>query len=272
MDLMQTITTALAPCGLNLIGTTSVAVYEALVPKQYHVTPLMPRGRALVVIGNGGGDFWERFRTYCDARPGHLENHEHPLDEYTAELIERTLTPLLTEANVGYRYLYPFRFWTEPVSFMHLARAAGLAGPSILGVMIHPHYGPWMALRAAVLLDQEFSMPPAATSFDPCPTCTERACIPACPAGAIRPEKGWDIPACVNHRLQVTTDCVDYCRARYECVYGREYRYPLDELQHHQQRSFAEMRKYFPTWKKEEFSNENIPSIPRAGKNSPGDA
>jgi len=49
----------------------------------------------------------------------------------------------------------------------------------------------------------------------------------------------------VQHRLQVTTDCVDYCQARYYCVYGREHRYPLDELQYHQRQSFAEMRKYF---------------------------
>ena len=144
-----------------------------------------------------------------------------------------------------YRYFYPFRFWTEPVSFMHLAQAAGLAGPSILGVMIHPTYGPWIALRATVLLDLELSAPSVAAGFDPCPTCTERACITACPAQAISREKGWDIPACVTHRLHVTADCVDYCRARYDCVYGREHRYPLDELQYHQQRSFAEMRKYF---------------------------
>ena len=38
---------------------------------------------------------------------------------------------------------------------MHLARAAGLAGPSFLGVVIHPVYGPWMALRAALLINQE---------------------------------------------------------------------------------------------------------------------
>ena len=48
-------------------------------------------------------------------------------------------------------------------------------------------------------------------------------------------------------RLQVTTDCIDYCHARYHGVYGREHHYPLDELQYHQQHSFAEMRKYFPT-------------------------
>jgi epoxyqueuosine reductase len=209
------------------------------------VAPLLPRAKTLVVIGNGGGAFWGHFRAYCQKHPGHPHSREHPLDEYTVEIIERTLTPILRRAGAAYRCLYPFRFRTEPVSFMHLARASSLAGPSILGVVIHPTYGPWMALRAAILLDQELHAPPAAPGFDPCPACAERPCITSCPAGAVSAGQGWDIPACVRHRLKAAADCVDYCHARYECVYGREYRYPLDELRYHQQRSFAEMRKYF---------------------------
>jgi len=216
-----------------------------MVPAQYHVASLLPEAKTLVVIGNGGGQFWEGFRAYCQERPGYLQGREHPLDDYTVEVIEKTLTPILAQSGVVYRYLYPFRFWSEPVSFMHLARAAGLAGPSFLGVVIHPVYGPWMALRAALLINQELHVEPTATGFDPCPTCVERACMAACPASAISAQKGWDIPACVQHRLRVTTDCVDYCRARFDCVYGREHRYPLDELQYHQQFSFTEMKKYF---------------------------
>ena len=242
---LDNIIEALAPYGLNLIGTTTVAAYEAFVPSQYHVSLLLPQAKTIIVIGNGGGDFWHGFRAYREARPGSPQDRAHPLDDYTVETIETALTPRLQAAGVTYRYLYPFRFWTEPVSFMHLARAAGLAGPSILGVVIHPHYGPWMALRAALLIDQEASTPPQASGFDPCPTCQERACMKSCPANAIAPATGWDIPGCVQHRLQVETDCVDYCGARYDCVYGREHRYPLDELQYHQRRSFAEMRKYF---------------------------
>ncbi len=245
MDLLQNITAALAPHGLNLIGTTTVSAYEALVPVPYHVASLLPQAKTLVVIGNGGGEFWTGFRAYCDERPTYRQDHEHPLDDYTVEVIERVLTPYLEESGATYRYLYPFRFWAEPVSFMHLARAAGLAGPSILGVVIHPVYGPWLALRAALLIDRELSTLPLAPGFNPCPTCRERACMTACPAGAVSTEKGWDIPACVQHRLQVRNDCVNYCYARYDCVYGRAYRYPPDELAYHQQRSFAEMRKYF---------------------------
>jgi epoxyqueuosine reductase QueG len=230
---------------LNLIGTTTVAAYEALVPPRYHVASLLPQAKTLVVIGNGGGEFWTRFRAYYNARPGYLQEHEHPLDDYTVETIENVLAPSLQSSGAIYHYLYPFRFWTESVSFMHLARAAGLAGPSILGVVIHPEYGPWLALRAALLIDQHLYIPPVAPGFNPCPDCRERACMAACPATAVSSEKGWDIPACVQHRLRSPSDCTHHCHARYECVYGQAHRYPPDELQYHQQRSFAEMRKYF---------------------------
>ena len=245
MSLLGDITQALTPHGLNLIGSTAVSAYETLVPPQYHVVPLLSQAKTVVVIGNGGGDFWRGFRSYCETNPRHLLERTHPLDDYTVEIIEALLTPLLRASGQTYRYLYPFRFWTEPVSFMHLARAAGLAGPSLLGVTIHPEYGPWMALRAAVLLDQELSASPHSSSFNPCPTCIERPCMKACPALAISSERGWDIPACVQHRIRVAEDCVDYCHARFDCVYGREHRYPLDELQYHQRQSFAEMKKHF---------------------------
>jgi epoxyqueuosine reductase QueG len=243
--LLKTITNALEPYGLNLIGTTTVMAYEALVPPQYHVTSLLPEAKTLIVIGNGGGQFWEEFRSYCHQHSEYLKGREHPLDDYTAQVIEKTLAPIFAKSGAVHRYCYPFRFWCEPVSFMHLARAAGLAGPSILGVTIHPVYGPWIALRAAVLINQELQSESVVAEFNPCPTCVERACMAACPASAISTEKGWDIPGCVKHRLRVTTDCVDYCHARFDCVYGREHRYPLDERQYHQQFSFTEMKKYF---------------------------
>lgn len=244
-ELLHHLTDAIAHYGFNLIGTTTVAAYEALVPPQYHVTSLLPETKTIIVIGNGGRDFWCGFRAYCNAHPDYLTQHEHPLDDYTVSTLESALTLILQTTEAKYRYLYPFRFWSEPVSFMHLACAAQLASPSLLGVVVHPQYGPWMALRAAILIDQELSTPPHAPGFDPCPTCAERACIAACPAQAISRENGWDIPACVQHRLRVTTDCTNFCHARHDCVYGREHRYPLDELRYHQRQSFAEMRKYF---------------------------
>lgn len=244
MDLFGEITAALSPSGLNLIGTANRAAYEALVAPTYHVASLLPNTQTIIVIGNGGGAFWAGFRDYTTAHPSYLTQHAHPLDAYTAQRIEHTLTPVLQHSAAVYRYVYPFRFSSEPLSFTHLAQASGLAAPSILGIVIHPHYGPWIALRGAVLIDQELTAPAQADGFNPCPSCSERSCISACPARVVSADHGWDIPGCVEYRLKEQNDCLPYCHARYQCVYGREHRYPLDELRYHQDHSLATMREY----------------------------
>ena len=120
--LLEEITAALAPHGLNLIGTTPVAAYETLVPAQYQVAALLPQAKTVVVIGNGGGAFWAGFRAYCDARPGYLQERAHPLDDYTVAVIERTLAPCLERSGARYRFLYPFRFATEDAEVVDVTR------------------------------------------------------------------------------------------------------------------------------------------------------
>ena len=251
MGLLRDITTALSPLGLNLVGTTSVSDYEARVPTQYHISRQFSEAQTVVVIGNGGGEFWEHFRQYTDKRPCNLDQHEHPLDRYTVQVVKAALSPRLDQEHIGYHLIYPFQFFSGlTVSFMHLAEAAGLARPSILGVQLHPTYGPWLALRASVLLDREYSdsgekAPKVTDDFDPCPSCVERSCVTACPAQAITMQHGWDVPSCVQHRLRISTDCADRCHARFNCVYGREHRYSEDELEYHHRISFTAMRKHY---------------------------
>ena len=247
MGLLHTITAALAPIGLNLIGTTPRADYEALVPSRYHIKQRFPETETIVVIGNGGGEFWQHFRAYVEARPDYLQQHDHPLDAYTAEVISARLRPLLDAARTQYRLIYPFQFFSGlTVSFMHLAQAARLSVPSILGVQIHPQYGPWIAWRAAVLIDHELpALSAPAQNFDLCSTCVERPCITACPAQAVSATQGLGLLACTQYRLDVPPDCAERCHARYNCVYGREYRYPEDELAYHQRLSLVTAQAYF---------------------------
>ncbi len=254
MGLLQDITAALAPVGLNLIGTTPRSDYEALVPPQYHIKPRFPETETVVVIGNGGGEFWRHFRGYAQTRSGYLQQHDHPLDDYTVEVIRVRLTPLLDAARTQYRILYPFQFFSGlTVSFMHLAQAARLSVPSILGVQIHPQYGPWIAWRAAVLIDHDVpALSAPAQDFEPCATCPERPCIAACPTQAVSAVRDWDLLACMKHRLRVPADCAERCHSRYTCVYGREHRYPEDELAYHQRFSLATAQAYF---KKSERAN-----------------
>ena len=152
------------------------------------------------------------------------------------------MLPIAARHGVGAELRLPFRASEPPLSFVHLAEAAGLGRRSLLAVLIHPEFGPWIALRGALLIDAAIEAPRPAAHFDPCPRCIERPCIGACPASAVAYPAGWDVPRCIDHRVAVASDCRDRCEARVACVYGRAHRYPAEALAHHHRRAFAVMR------------------------------
>jgi epoxyqueuosine reductase QueG len=248
MSVVAALRDALAPVGLNLIAAVSAEQYDRDVPERFRLRKRHPQARSLIVIGNGGGAFWEAFRRYCDQRAGFLEAESDPLDRYTMQVIEREVPPLLAQHGLRGVLVFPFQFATEPVSFMHLGALAGFGARSLLGVLVHPTYGPWIALRAAVVLDVWFDGP-LVTPFDPCGTCIEKPCIAACPVGAVS-ERGWDVPRCTEHRINRVPLpeggelCTDRCQARWQCAYGRAHRYPADALAYHQRRALDAMRRH----------------------------
>jgi hypothetical protein len=216
---------ALVPRGLNLVGAASARAYDARVLPAHALATRFPDARSVVVIGNGGGAFWLAWRAHCATHPEAARDPD-PLDAFTVLAVEAAVRPLLGDAV---RVVYPFRFDREPVSFMRLAECA---------VLVHPVYGPWVALRAAIPLPFDLEGARPADGFDPCPTCTARTCIAACPAGAVG-AAGWDVPRCAAHRAVEPDPCASRCHARVECVIGREHRYPDEALAHHQRRARA---------------------------------
>jgi hypothetical protein len=223
---------ALAAHGLNLIGATARRSYDALVPREYGLARFLPGAESAIVIGNGGTAFWTAFQAFCARHPD-LGRRPDPLDAFTQMVVEEAVARVL--GGLPSRIVYPFRFPEDPVSFVQLAECAGLGRRSLLGLLVHPTFGPWIALRAAVLLPVVVEAARPADGFDPCPTCVERACMPACPAGAIG-DGGWDIPRCAAHRLRDDDECAARCHARFDCVIGREHRQAPEELAYHQSR------------------------------------
>lgn len=229
---------ALAPFGLNLIGTTTPVAYDALVPASHRLGPTARR--AIVVIGNGGGAFWAAFREFAAAAP----ETAHPLDTFTAAILTSQALPIAERLGLRPELRLPFERSEPPLSFVHLAEAAGLGHRGLLGVLLHPEFGPWMALRGALLVDEAPVTARPAAGFDPCATCSERPCVTACPGEAIAFPDGWDVPRCIDFRVaqRDANPCADRCHARIACVYGRTHVYPPDALAHHHGRAFAVMR------------------------------
>ena len=244
--ILEAVTAAAAPSGLNLVAATPAERYDAVVQPEYRAAAIAPGARSIIVIGNGGGAFWKAFKRHADENAGWTAR-DNPLDDFTRMVVERDVAPALAKSSLSYTIIYPFMSSGPTLNFMEAGKAAGLSGPSILGVVVHPVYGPWIAFRAAILVNELLNAPGEGRGFDPCPSCEVRSCISACPAGAVGVEKGWDIPKCLTHRVEVEPDCAPRCHARAGCVLGPEHRYPDDELAYHQMRSLRAMRPYYET-------------------------
>ncbi|MGD0288226.1 MAG: hypothetical protein ABSC63_01000 [Candidatus Binataceae bacterium] len=237
--------------GFNLIAAISAdrydrAVTAAMRTDAFDSADAPAAARSIVVVGNGGGDFWRAFSEFAERNPG-WRDRANPLDDFTREVIERDVVPAVRQSGARCRTVYPFMDGGPTLNFIELAKLAGLGGPSIIGVVVHPVYGPWIAFRAALIVDVDLDSPGAALGFDPCPGCVPRSCIAACPASAVAFPAGWDVPKCLTHRVEVETDCALRCHARAGCVLGPEHRYPDEELEYHQRRALAAMRPWYET-------------------------
>jgi epoxyqueuosine reductase len=243
-SVLDAVRAAALPHGLNLAAAISAARYDAAVTPPYRAGAIDSTARSIIVLANGGGALWAALKRHAGRNPGWWER-EHPLDDFTREVIEREVAPAARAAGAHCTAVYPFMATGATLNFVELGKAAGLAGPSILGVVVHPTFGPWIAFRAALLVNEPIDAPGDALGFDPCPSCTARSCIAACPVGAVNFPAGWDIPKCLTHRVEDEPDCAMRCHARVACVLGPEHRYPDDEMGHHQQRALRAMRPWY---------------------------
>jgi hypothetical protein len=225
---------ALVAAGLNVAALLAPSQYDALVPESWQARQLLPNAASVIVIGSGGDGFYWAARK---ARPGSV----HPVDDYCAELVGRAADRL--EA-AGFATCAAF-YWErrtrnggEPgefADFVALARAAGLGAASRLGMLLHPRYGPWFAIRALLLSERPAPVAAneAATAdpFDPCPSCSA-PCIAACPGNAVALRKKFSGQRCAETRHKLAA-CAARCDARLACPQGADYRYDPEALSHH---------------------------------------
>ncbi len=199
--------------------------YDARAPKPLRLSALAPFARSGLLLLSGGARFVEGFLQANEPGPD-------PLDGYTRRLVGTSIEPL---SDAGWRVAIRFPFWNEPnpLPFQAIARAAGLA-PSLLGLDLHPRYGPWIAYRALVLTDRDIPETPI-DGFAPCATCSA-PCIEACPVGAVG-RAGWDAARCFDHRR--AGGCAEGCHARLACPVGSAHRYPPHVLRFFQASGLA---------------------------------
>ncbi|MDF1734244.1 MAG: hypothetical protein P1U37_03095 [Minwuia sp.] len=170
-------------------------------------------GKTRVVIGNAGS----QIVSHVPGLPGG-DPRTDPVNTWTRQV----MAPIAQQFGATVCFPFDGPPWHPFVSWM---LGTGQAFVSPLGLAIHPRYGLWFALRAALLFDGVLPLAqPAAVS--PCETCRDRPCLSTCPVGAFT-GTSYDAESCRDHLAgSAGQDCMSQgCRARRACPVGPEWRY-----------------------------------------------
>ena len=211
----------LLAAGLSSIGVLAADVYDEIAAPGWRTASRLPGARSAIVLGAGGRTFGAALARSPEAAAG-LD----PVDRYTRRVVGSYLERV-AEAGASARAGF---YWEQCdgafLDFVALGVRAGLGVPGRLGVLLHPEFGPWLALRAVVLCSAELAPTPPLGDFAPCRGCAA-PCAVACPARALGAGDApgeLDAQRCASARL-AADGCTRACAARRACVIGGAHAY-----------------------------------------------
>lgn len=187
--------------------------------------PLADGGAAgtVVMVGSVGQPFWAALQSAPESKdPG-------PIDRWSARMLAGLADAVLFPFDGPPHH--PFQRWAQ--------RADPMLSPSPLGILIHPTFGLWHALRGALLFRGPLELPLIEPRPSPCDSCEAKPCLLACPVGAFS-TGGYDTVSCRSYlRTLSGQPCmIQGCQARLACPVGRQHAYH-GSLAQHLMRAFA---------------------------------
>lgn len=229
--------------GLNLCGIVDAQRFDRCQSPDWRVRRLLPECGTVVLLGSGGRQFWQQMLEHS-GRPRSPAPGYHPVRDHARRCVDR-LVGFLREQQLRPLVVLPEDKAT--LNFVQLAEAAGFGTVSpVMHLLLHPTFGSWVSLRAALLLEgYPFGAVPDASlhaAWQPCSRC-DRPCVTACPIGVHDGSGGSDFGRCAEHRD--SGECATGCSARQACPVGVEHRYSTDEEAHRQAYNLFAMRKWY---------------------------
>lgn len=227
--------------GLNLFGLVDAARFDAAQARERRIGSIAPSCGTVLVVGSGGRALWQQFTRARGTSSCHGEHH---VDQYALQ-VARGIESVLRSGSVPSRTVAGTSAGRLP--FAQLGEAAGLGTVSpVTGLLLHPEFGPWVRIRAAVLADGQPFGPIADASlgdrFQPCCGCS-RPCVAACPVGVHDGFGGQDLGRCATHRH--VGNCESHCSSRSACPVGSEHRDGEREHAHRHGHPLSTMRRWF---------------------------
>ena len=216
---------ALGAAGVNGVGVLAVPVYDASVPEGWRSRDWLPEARSAVVLATGGSGFYRAFQ----ASPEAAGAGRHPLDAFLARVLDgatrreaRSGFPAVAAGYFQRRTAGDGRGPERFADFVGLAERAGLGRPSRLGILVHPVFGPWIAIRGLLLTARRLEPTRPDPAFRGCDGCPA-PCEAACPGSAVT-DSGFELARCLDTSKELAA-CRVGCAARRACVLGPEHRH-----------------------------------------------
>jgi len=209
---------ACAEAGFDLVQPLQVGWYNELVTGTLKLEDFGSASHLAIVVGNTRA-LWPKFLRALRREPDLLAA-PHPLQSYTEQTISRAVS--LLGLTVGVRWSHAGG--AGLVAMQRLAQAAGLAYLAESQLSVHPTYGPWIALRAALSCALPGPSGPAPELRHPCGGCGTR-CRPAFER-ALRASQG-AAGVSVEPSWQLWLACRDACPT------GHQHRYDEAQICYH---------------------------------------
>ena len=217
-SVLERLSAALFLHGLDLCHPFSVA--------KYNRTVVGPMKLAQWEVANNLGILVANTRALWPVFLKHLANHPDwilwpdPLDNYVQSIIENALKsfPLRYEAR------WDFSRDEKLLPLQHVAEVTGFATRSVSYLSIHPKYGPWISLRAALSFDIEWPSSEPVTEVKSCSDCN-----PDCLSSFNAAREASKI----RHPEKIAEHWPLWVATRDACTTGREYRFSDEQIEYH---------------------------------------
>lgn len=205
-----------ASVGLDLVQPLRVRWYNEAVEAAYRL-PDCGRPDALALVIANTRALWPRFLAALRADAG-LRASPDPLDRYSERHVRAVTSSLALRCEARFAHEPPPR----RVAMQRLAQVAGLAYLSPSHLAVHPIYGPWIGLRAVVVVDCDGPPGPPLLA-DPCTDCRAR-CLPL-----LEQARATTVPG----RTAISGNWRPWLTVRDACPVGRAHRYTDDQIEYH---------------------------------------
>ncbi len=198
--------------GLDLAEPLQVGWYNRVVEPDLRIPDFGRPGSLAIVIGNTRAIWPHLLRALHVDRT--LFAGSDPVERFAEEVVERARSRSEIRSEVRWSHTVGERM----VAMQRLAHVGGLAYLSPVHLSVHPLHGPWIALRAVVVLDVTGPAGDPPIWRSPCDAC-EQACVPVMRSLAARPS--------------TEVSPLDWVAVRDACPIGRGSRYSAEQIEYH---------------------------------------